>query len=54
MVEEGLSLRLRRAPAPFVGKLAPLPVSKCLGGAHPGIDETSNRALFDAADKADA
>lgn len=54
MVEEGLSLRLRRAPAPFVGKLAPLPISKCPGGAHPGIDETSNRSLLDAADKADA
>jgi len=50
MIEEGLPLRLRSSRPPREARLPPLPVSKCEGGAHPGIDEASNKSLFDAAD----
>lgn len=53
MIEEGLTLRLRSAKPRRVQVLPPLPVSKCTGGMHPGIDPTSNKSLFDAADGAD-
>ena len=50
MIEEGLALRLRRQRAPLVGALKDLPVSKRHGGLRKGVDGTSNRSLFDAAD----
>jgi hypothetical protein len=50
MVEEGLTLRLRRQRAPLVGALKDLPVSKRRGGLRNGVDGTSNRSLFDATD----
>ena len=53
MIEEGLTLRLRSAKPQRLQVLPPLPVSKCSGGMHPGIDPTSNKSLFDAADGAD-
>lgn len=51
MIEEGLALRLRRQRAPSVGALKNLPVSKRQGGLRNGVDGTSNRSLFDAADE---
>jgi hypothetical protein len=51
MVEEGLSLRLRRRTATKSGTLKNLPVSTRRGGLCKGIDGTSNRSLFDAADE---
>lgn len=50
MVEEGLALRLRRQRAPVAGTLKNLPVSKRHGGLRKGVDGTSNRSMFDAAD----
>jgi hypothetical protein len=50
MIEEGLTLRLRRPAVAVGGPLPDLPVSKCRGGMRPGIDGTSNQSLFDAAD----
>lgn len=50
MVEEGLVLRLRRRKARMPGKLKDLPVSTRRGGLRDGLDGTSNRSLFDAAD----
>lgn len=50
MIEEGLTLRLR--PAPHVRReLPPFPVSPHRGGLRPGIDPSSNRSMFDAADE---
>ncbi len=49
MIEEGLTLRLRRKKARPVGTLKDLPVSARSGGLRRGIDGTSNRSLFDAA-----
>jgi len=51
MVEEGLSLRLRRRKDPKSGTLKSLPISTRRGGLRNGIDGTSNRSLFDAADE---
>jgi len=51
MVEEGLSLRLRRRKAQKSGTLKNLPVSTRRGGLRNGIDGASNRSLFDAADE---
>jgi hypothetical protein len=52
MIEEGLTLRLRRQKkSKQAGKLADLPISPQRGGLRPGIDGTSNRSLFDAADE---
>jgi hypothetical protein len=51
MIEEGLALRLRRARAPRAVVLKALPVSGQRGGLRDGIDGTSNRSLFDAADE---
>jgi hypothetical protein len=51
MIEEGLALRLRRKKTPLVGALKELPVSGRSGGLRRGVDGTSNRSLFDAADE---
>ena len=51
MVEEGLTLRLRRTGAVSRAPLKDLPISKRSGGLSKGIDGTSNRSLFDAADE---
>jgi hypothetical protein len=50
MIEEGLVLRLRRRKTRQTRKFKDLPVSPKSGGLRPGIDGTSNRSLFDAAD----
>jgi hypothetical protein len=49
IIEESLALRLRRQRT-VPRKLQQLPLSRCDGGLHRGIDATSNRSLFDAAD----
>lgn len=50
MIEEGLALRLR--PVQSVRReLPPLPVSPHRGGLCPGIDPSSNKSMFDAADQ---
>jgi len=51
MIEEGLALRLRRQRPRLVGALKDLPVSGRNGGFRSGVDGTSNRSLFDAADE---
>jgi len=51
MIEEGLALRLRRKRPRSVGTLKDLPVSRRSGGLIHGIDGTSNRSMFDAADE---
>lgn len=50
MIEEGLTMRLRRQRTGQVAAPKALPVSTKRGGLRPGIDGTSNRSLFDAAD----
>lgn len=49
MIEEGLTLRLRRSPIRR-RQLKPLPLSSRKGGLRKGIDGRSNQSLFDAAD----
>ena len=49
IIEESLALRLRRQRV-FRGKLRELPLSPETGGLRDGIDGTSNRSLFVAAD----
>jgi hypothetical protein len=49
IIEESLALRLRRQRA-VRGKLKELPLSARHGGLRNGVDATSNRSLFDAAD----
>lgn len=52
LIEEGLRLRMRlRKQAPQRGKprRRKLPAYKGRGGLAPGIDPTSNRAMFEAA-----
>jgi hypothetical protein len=49
MIEESLTLRLRSRQASR-RNLNELPVSVQSGGLRKGIDGTSNRSLFDAAD----
>jgi hypothetical protein len=51
MVEEGLSLRLRRRKTLIPGSFKDLPISTRRGGLRDGVDGTSNRSLFDAADE---
>ena len=51
LIEEGLRLRLRRAP-PKVTAAKALPIYHGKGGLLKGIDARSNRALLDAADDA--
>lgn len=48
LVEEGLSLRLRRA-VPALTALPALPVVRGKGGLRPGVDPLSNRSLREAA-----
>ncbi len=51
LIEDGLRLRLSARPASVRGaRVAKLPVSRGKGGLRPGIDPTSNRSMFDAAD----
>ena len=51
LIEEGLSLRLRRAPGPAALRRAPaLPVFERGTGVRPGVDPSSNRSMFDASD----
>ncbi len=49
IIEESLAMRLRRQRN-VPGKLKELPLSTRTGGLRKGIDGTSNRSLFDAAD----
>ena len=49
LIEEGLQLRLRPAPAQRTGKLR-LPVLKGRGGLVSGVDPLSNKALLQALD----
>ena len=52
MIEEGLVLRLRRQrQSQPAGTLKDLPVSPQRGGLRRGLNGTSNRSLFDAADE---
>jgi hypothetical protein len=51
MVEEGLTLRLRRKRPVSRAPLKELPISQRRGGLRNGIDGTRNRSLFDAADE---
>ena len=50
MIEEGLTLRLRRPKGARAGTFRELPISLKSGGLCSGIDGKSNRSLFDAAD----
>jgi len=52
LIEDGLRLRLRKPQrgAAAASKAPRLPVYRGKGGLLPGIDPTSNRSLFDAAD----
>jgi hypothetical protein len=49
LIEEGLRLRLRRQAATHSSTPPRLPVYKGGSGLAPGIDATSNRAMFEAA-----
>jgi hypothetical protein len=49
IIEESLALRLRRQQI-VVSKLKALPLSTRSGGLRKGVDGTSNRSLFEAAD----
>ena len=51
MVEEGLSLRLRKHKPKKRRQLRDLPTSKRTGGLPGGIDGTSNRSLLEASDE---
>jgi len=53
LIEEGLVLRLRPAPPVSEAKPFVLPVYHGVGGLRPGIDPSSNRSLYDAADEED-
>ena len=50
LIEEGLSLRLRKPEADRRRALPALPVFTGGAGLHPGIDPCSNRSLLDACD----
>lgn len=51
LIEDGLRLRLRKPQrGPAASKAPSLPIHRGKGGLLPGIDPTSNRSLFDAAD----
>ena len=50
LIEEGLTLRLRKAPRASEVVVKNLPVSTRRGGLRVGIDATRNHLLFDAAD----
>ena len=50
LIEEGLSLRLRKAAPDQGGAQSVIPVFGGGGGLHAGIDPCSNRSLLDACD----
>jgi len=52
LIEDGLRLRLRKPQrgAAATSKAPSLPIYRGKGGLLPGIDPTSDRSLFDAAD----
>ncbi len=50
LIEEGLSLRLRKPATAQQAPLPALPVFKGGGGLLPGIDPCANRSLLDACD----
>ncbi len=55
LIEEGLRMRLKSEQQPATKARPPMPVFPVLkgrGGLMPGIDGTSNRSMFDAADDA--
>ena len=55
LIEEGLRMRLKCEQQPATKTRQPMPVFPVLkgeGGLMPGIDGTSNRSMFDAADDA--
>jgi hypothetical protein len=54
LVEEGLSLRMRKPSSAVRGKRPAFPVLRGTGGLRRGIDPTSNRSLFEAAGDDDA
>jgi hypothetical protein len=51
MIEEGLTLRLRKTRRISEVTVKELPVSTQSGGLRVGIDGTRNHSLFDAADE---
>jgi hypothetical protein len=51
MIEEGLTLRLRKTRRVSEGTVKELPVSPQSGGLRIGVDGTRNQSLFDAADE---
>ena len=50
LIEEGLTLRLRKEAEPRAAFKVKLPVFKGSGGMAPGVDPLSNQSLFKAAD----
>jgi hypothetical protein len=50
LIEEGLKLRLRTAARPRRAHPINLAVYRGRGGLAKGVDPTSNRSLYDAAD----
>ena len=56
LIEEGLRIRLPSEELPPVKARPPMPVFPVVGGTGglmPGIDGTSNRSMFNAADDVD-
>jgi hypothetical protein len=51
LVEEGLTLRLRKGGSRARRGLRDLPIYLGKGGLHTDIDPASNKSLFDAADQ---
>ena len=50
LIEDGLRLRLRKPERPDAAQAPRLPVHRGRGGLMPGVDPTSNRSMFEAAD----
>ena len=50
LIEDGLRLRLRKPGRAETAKAPKLPVHRGKGGLMPGIDPTSNRSMFEAAE----
>lgn len=50
LIEEGLTLRLRKETETRVSSKVKLPVFKGSGGLAPGVDPLSNQSLYEAAD----
>ena len=51
LIEEGLALRLRPKGQKVAKLGVDIPLSKQRGGLRPGIDGTSNKSLFRAAEE---